>query len=308
MQSLFCVLYGAGKVRFENRPIPTIDDPQLVLINVAFVGVCGNDPLVMGHEASDVVHAVGSAVTTVKPNDRVAMEPGFACRRCRYCKSLTRIYKLPEDFVFKIPSPLSLEEAGLLEPLSVAAQANRLPEPVTGRRILALRPATIGLLSAAVARDFAAIEIHVAYINEQKLMFAKGFWATLRSSLAFRGTGFGVVLECTGVESPIQTGMVGKCIQAFPLMAVGEKELSIKGGFRYGAGDHDLGLDLLTSEKADVIPLISDIVPFESTLKACEMTARGDGIKNLIRVCSTDWDTQCVEVEGPQASRAGPFK
>lgn len=35
--------------------------------------------LAMGHEASGIVHSVGSAVTTLKPGDRVAIEPGSSC-------------------------------------------------------------------------------------------------------------------------------------------------------------------------------------------------------------------------------------
>ncbi|KAG8411270.1 Endo-1,4-beta-xylanase 2 [Metarhizium acridum] len=158
-----CVLYGPGKVRFEDRPLPVIDDAHHVLVRIAYVGVCGTDvrfwthggmirtvseerPLVMGHEASGVVHAVGAAVNRVQPGDQVVIEPGFPCHKCKLCPhgrynlcpsikfaadppqdgTLSYLYRVAEQFVFKIPSFLSLQEAVLVEPLSVVVHGARL--------------------------------------------------------------------------------------------------------------------------------------------------------------------------------------
>lgn len=38
-----CLLYGSGDVRYENRPMPVIEDPLDVIIRIAYVGVCGSD-------------------------------------------------------------------------------------------------------------------------------------------------------------------------------------------------------------------------------------------------------------------------
>ncbi len=78
----------------------TIDKPQSreVLVRTAASGVCHSDlhyvdgdlpgrshPMVMGHEGSGVVEAIGSAVTTVKPGDHVvACLSGF-CGSCPQC-------------------------------------------------------------------------------------------------------------------------------------------------------------------------------------------------------------------------------
>lgn len=45
MQNPSCVLYSAGDCRYENRPIPTIEDPHDVIIRIAYTGVCGSDVL-----------------------------------------------------------------------------------------------------------------------------------------------------------------------------------------------------------------------------------------------------------------------
>lgn len=67
--------------------------PNEVLVRVASVGVCGTDlefanffptPVVLGHEGAGVVERVGSQVTTVRPEDHVAMS--FAsCGTCSLC-------------------------------------------------------------------------------------------------------------------------------------------------------------------------------------------------------------------------------
>lgn len=43
MQNPSCLLYGPGDARFEDRPMPQIEDPYDVIIRIAYVGVCGSD-------------------------------------------------------------------------------------------------------------------------------------------------------------------------------------------------------------------------------------------------------------------------
>jgi S-(hydroxymethyl)glutathione dehydrogenase/alcohol dehydrogenase len=71
--------------------------PDQVRVRVAAAGICHSDlsmvngtlrpsfPLVLGHEASGVVSAVGSAVTRVATGDRVVINWAPPCRRCWFC-------------------------------------------------------------------------------------------------------------------------------------------------------------------------------------------------------------------------------
>jgi hypothetical protein len=43
MRNPSCLLYGPLNARFEDRPIPTIEDPSDVLVRIAYTGVCGSD-------------------------------------------------------------------------------------------------------------------------------------------------------------------------------------------------------------------------------------------------------------------------
>ncbi|KAI7664291.1 hypothetical protein KC319_g7523, partial [Hortaea werneckii] len=102
LQNLSFVLEKAGSVKFEDRPVPKLDSPYDVRVNVRFTGICGSDvhywshgaignfivksPMVLGHESSGVIAEVGEKVSHVKVGDRVAIEPGIPCRRCVRCK------------------------------------------------------------------------------------------------------------------------------------------------------------------------------------------------------------------------------
>lgn len=178
---------------------------------------------------------------------------------------------------------------------------------------------TIGLLVAAVARQFGAYRIVLVDILEKKLEFARGFLGVETFCADVRRTPeedaerllkqfdleeFGIdstggkvdtVIEASGAESSINMGVhllrpggkyvqtgVGKTKIEFPIVAVSNKELMFRGCFRYGAGDYELAVKMITKGLIQVKPMLSSVTPFEEATKAWEKTARGEGIKNLI--------------------------
>jgi alcohol dehydrogenase len=93
------VYHGPGSKTWEEVPEPTIQDSTDAIVRVDAVTICGTDlhilkgdvPAVtegriLGHEAVGTIEAVGSAVTTVSPGDRVLVSCITACGRCRFCK------------------------------------------------------------------------------------------------------------------------------------------------------------------------------------------------------------------------------
>ncbi|CAI7591155.1 unnamed protein product [Penicillium glandicola] len=201
--------------------MPVIEDAHDVIIRIAYVGVCGSDvhfwlqggiknhvsttnPLVMGHEASGIVHAIGPAVTNLKPGDEVAIEPGYACHICIQCKSgkynlcphmkfaadpphtngtLSKFFKIPADCCYRISDTADdesrlrgrtgLDEAVLIEPLAVAVHSVRQAGIKGGDNVVIFGAGTIGLLCAAIAREFGASVIVSVDRNEDKLVFAE---------------------------------------------------------------------------------------------------------------------------------------
>lgn len=199
----------------------------------------------MGHEASGTVSSVGSSVTGLQPGDRIALEPGYPCRRCTRCKDgrynlcssmtfaadppkshgmLSKFVVMPADFCYKIPDSLGLDEAVLVEPLAVAVHVVRLADIRPGQSVCVMGSGTIGLLCAAVAKVFGAGRIVIADILERKLEFAKTFLGceTFLSSIKASaeenaermkadfalGDGVVTLLEASGAESSIRAGVL----------------------------------------------------------------------------------------------------
>ncbi|MEV4171267.1 2,3-butanediol dehydrogenase [Nonomuraea sp. NPDC049709] len=101
--------YGQRDIRVEQVAEPQIREPDDVLVEVAYCGICGTDlheyavgpivtpttphpltgvtlPQTLGHEFSARVTATGAAVRDVAAGDRVSIMPAIVCGRCRYCR------------------------------------------------------------------------------------------------------------------------------------------------------------------------------------------------------------------------------
>lgn len=93
------VYHGGGTIRVEDVPKPEIQGPEDAVMRVTTTAICGSDlhilhgflPVdpgtVIGHEFVGVVEEVGSAVTKVKPGDKVLSMAGVNCGRCRNCRN-----------------------------------------------------------------------------------------------------------------------------------------------------------------------------------------------------------------------------
>src|SRR5207302_7356991 len=91
------VMHGAGDVRIEDVPDPSIIDPTDAILRVSRACICGSDlwPYAsmepsetgqsMGHEAIGVVEDVGVEVRTVKRGDLVVMPFAFSDGTCAFC-------------------------------------------------------------------------------------------------------------------------------------------------------------------------------------------------------------------------------
>ncbi|KAF7592834.1 hypothetical protein BBP40_012369 [Aspergillus hancockii] len=345
-QNLSFVLEGVHQVKFEDRPVPDLRDPHDVIVNVRFTGICGSDvhywehgaigqfvvkePMVLGHESSGVISKVGSAVTTLKVGDRVAMEPGIPCRRCEPCKAgkynlcekmafaatppydgtLAKYYVLPEDFCYKLPENISLQEGALMEPLGVAVHIVKQANVTPGQSVVVFGAGPVGLLCCAVARAFGSPKTIAVDIQKGRLEFARKYAATATFE-ANRGPaldnanqiieendlgpGADVVIDASGAEPSVHTGIhvlrpggtyvqggMGRSEITFPIMAACTKELNVKGSFRYGSGDYKLAVNLVASGKVSVKELVTGVVKFEDAEQAFREVKAGKGIKTLI--------------------------
>lgn len=149
--------------------------------------------MVLGHESAGEIVEVGSAVTTLKVGDRVAMEPGIPSRYSDeykagqynlcphmafaatppYDGTLTRYYLLPEDFCVKLPDNVSYEEGALAEPLSVGVHVSKLAKISPGDVVVVFGAGPVGLLIASCAMAFGSTKVVSVDLVEHKLEMAK---------------------------------------------------------------------------------------------------------------------------------------
>src|SRR4051812_39189660 len=91
------VFVGVDEPLSVEKLSPVDPGPYEAVVKVGASGVCRSDvsvwhghlplgpPIILGHEGAGTVEAVGSAVTRVKPGDRVIAAFVAPCGRCFYC-------------------------------------------------------------------------------------------------------------------------------------------------------------------------------------------------------------------------------
>lgn len=296
-------------------------------------------PMVMGHESSGIVSKIGSKVSNLKVGDKVAIEPGLPSRTSDEYKSghynlcphmcfaatpapegtenppgtLCKYYKCPEDFLVKLPDTVSLELGAMVEPLTVGVHACKLASVKFGDAVVVFGAGPVGLLAASVATMFGASQVMVVDIFDNKLQMALDIGAATKvfnsktgnvddlvAKLGQRPT---VILECTGAEPCIQTGVLllkagGRFVQVgnaqgyvkFPITEFATKELTLYGSFRYGYNDYKTAVALLEKNYrngkegivVDFEQLITHRFGFKDAIKAYETVAGGNGCVKCI--------------------------
>lgn len=243
MQAL--VLERPGELRLREIDLPTTPGPDEALIAVHTVGICGSDvhyythgaigqfvvsePLVLGHEASGVVAAVGANVTAFQPGDRVCMEPGIpdlssrASRLGKYNLDpsvrfwatppihgvLRPLVVHPAAFTYKLPDNVSFGEGAMVEPLAVGMHAATKAQIQPGDVAVVQGAGPIGIFTALCALAGGCSRIILTDIQQPKLDLAASLGAITPVNVAQQdvvevvkdltdGWGADIVFEATG--------------------------------------------------------------------------------------------------------------
>ena len=205
-------LHGIRDIRLEQLPRPT-PGPGQNLLRVACVGICGSDvhyylegrignqvisePIVLGHEFSAWVEALGSDVDAVRVGQLVAVEPAISCGTCEQCEQghpnlcpnvrfcgcppfdgvLAEYVLMPAENLFLLPNAVGPVVGALLEPLGVAIHAVDLAHMKPGQTVAVLGAGPIGLMIAAVARAAGASEVYMTEPLADRRQFAREYVA-----------------------------------------------------------------------------------------------------------------------------------
>ncbi len=199
------VYHGPKDMKIEERPIPQPAAGQ-VRIRTAFVGICGSDvhgwlgvtgrripPMVMGHEFSGIISALGEGVTGWKVGDPITVQPMFSCGQCGYCaEGLTNLcddrkfmgamdnngafmdeFCVPVENLCALPENVSLETGALIEPFAVAYRGILHAGGVKGKTVMICGAGTIGLMALKVCKLLEAGTIIVVDLSDDRLALAK---------------------------------------------------------------------------------------------------------------------------------------
>jgi len=238
-------IHAVHDLRVEEAEAPA-PGPGEVRVALERGGICGSDlhyfhsghagaavlraPMVLGHEASGRVEAIGSDVSGLGEGDRVAVNPSVPCGRCRWCmRGLphhclsmrflgSAMFHPHEDGAFRTRMTLgagrcvampsaSAEAAACVEPLAVCLHAARRAPPLLGARVLVTGAGPIGALVCAVARAAGAAEVVASDVAAAPRAVAGAMGATrvidpaepdsLAPFAEDKGT-FDVAFECSG--------------------------------------------------------------------------------------------------------------
>jgi L-iditol 2-dehydrogenase len=321
-----------GKIEFSEveRPHPAADE---VVLQVKRIGVCGSDihvfhglhpyttyPVVQGHEIGAVIAETGAQVSGLAPGDKVVFMPQVTCGECYPCRhgmyhicdklkvmgfqtggAAQEYFAIKAEMVLKLPETMTLDEAALIEPVSVAVHALSRASNIEGLNVLVLGAGTIGNLVAQVARASGAKGVMITDVSEYKLEKARlcGLQHVVNPQEEDLGqailNAFGpdkadLILECVGVQDTITqavlnarkgstiivVGVFGKK----PLVDLGlvqDRELSLIGTLMYQKKDYVRAIELVSKGKLRLDQIITHRFAFTDYLKAYEAIESSGG-------------------------------
>lgn len=250
------VWHGREDVRVEDVADPPPPPSGQVQVEVAWCGICGTDlheylggplyiptkaahpvtgvraPVIIGHEMSGRVTAVGDGVDDFAVGDRIAACPIIGCGQCRWCKSgsmgqcdkvaflgtswwgggFSERLNLCAYQCYHLPHSMSDEIGALVEPFASTARAVMQGGVGPTHNVAIVGSGPIGLMSLLAAVILGAKRVVAVEVAERRIEAARQCGATAvinpsledpfqRADEITDGEGFDVVVECAGQEA-----------------------------------------------------------------------------------------------------------
>ncbi|GHO43402.1 alcohol dehydrogenase catalytic domain-containing protein [Ktedonospora formicarum] len=180
------IYHSYNHIQVEQVPVPAINEHEL-LVRVHGCGLCGSDilkitrkappPVVLGHELTGSIVALGKAVRGFQEGQRVVVAHHVPCGNCHYCLrgnvsmcaafkasnidpcGLAEYIRVPAPHVqhttLLLPETLSAEEGSFTEPLACCVRAVRRTPLHDGDCIVVVGLGSIGLLMLQAVKALA---------------------------------------------------------------------------------------------------------------------------------------------------------
>lgn len=245
MKMISCVKIGSlkdtdekkrGRVQVLDVPVSPLGDED-VKIKVAYCAICGSDPHLidgifgwdppfgLGHEVSGTIVELGKNATKkgLKIGDKVAGNFLKFCGTCYYCRNgqeqfcehtrnepgMSEYVVWHESQVCKVPDDVSLEEACLIEPISIAVRIMDKTNIKMGQRVAISGGGPIGLLTLQMLKMFGATSLTMIEPIAERQELAREFGADYvinpitqnveeEAKKITGGLGFDLVIEASG--------------------------------------------------------------------------------------------------------------
>jgi 2-desacetyl-2-hydroxyethyl bacteriochlorophyllide A dehydrogenase len=266
------VFRGAQQIEVIQVPKPE-PNPDEALIRIAYCGICGSDVeayhtgmyepgMIIGHEFSGTIEAVGGAVTGWHTGDHVVVNDVIPCGECRNCREgwldaceNTTLIGLTSNGGFaeyttitarglhRLPDSMTLRQGALVEPLAVALHGVRKSRLKPGDHALIMGAGPIGLLTLQCARLAGARTVTVTEVDETRAKLAQTLGATRVLDPRHENVG----LELAGLTGQRGPDVIYVCTGA-PAAFSDAVSLARKGGqiFVVGVSVEPVEADFLT--------------------------------------------------------------
>ncbi|WP_278235700.1 alcohol dehydrogenase catalytic domain-containing protein [Isoptericola sp. AK164] len=226
------VIYGAGDVRVEDLPAPTIQEPTDAVVRVTLACVCGSDlhpyhsmpaseqGVPMGHEAIGVVEEIGDDVTGVSVGDHVVVPFAYADNTCSVCRdgfqtacshggffsgAQAEKLRVPQASGTLVQIPDDVDEALLPSLLTLSDvyltgyHAAFMAKVQPGQTVTVIGDGAVGLSAVLAAKQMGASTIILMGRHKDRTDLGREWGAT--DVVAERGEeGIAKVMELTGGE------------------------------------------------------------------------------------------------------------
>ncbi|MCA0757717.1 zinc-binding alcohol dehydrogenase family protein [Paenibacillus sp. N4] len=205
--------------------------PGTAIVRIRRIGICGTDlhaykgnqpffsyPRVLGHELSGVVEQADDPSGRIKAGDQVSIVPYMHCGTCIACRNgktnccmdmkvlgvhidggMRERIAVPVTHLL-VTNELTLDQAAVLEPLSIGAHAVRRSGLEAGETALVIGSGPIGLGVMAFAKHRGARVIAMD-IQEERLAFCRK-WARADETVNARSGALEQLMALTDGELP----------------------------------------------------------------------------------------------------------
>jgi L-iditol 2-dehydrogenase len=319
------VVRAPGDLVIEERTYPS-PGPEEVLVRPYYVGLCGTDldivrgdldplyvryPLVVGHEWSGRILAVGDSVEGLHEGDPVVVEGVLACGKCSQCRAgKTNLCQnfdelgftvagaagpavlAPARLTHQLAAHVPLEAGALVEPAAVVLRGLLEMAIVPGLNVLIVGDGTIALLAAHLVRKWSPGSVTMSGLRAEQRSLAEAAAVSEFTVALPEERAYDLVIEAAGstvaVETALRSAARGGHVLVLGIAGHGKaaqlyvddlvnNDISVRGSFSYTASSWALIVRLLNGGSFQPSGLITHQYTLDQHGEALDMLASTDG-------------------------------